>query len=67
MYPIKTSKIYNPDTLSSSADVYTTVYLGNYLAGDYEEEGGSHPGVDIVPMTPSDTVVAVLDGLVITA
>jgi Peptidase family M23/S-layer homology domain len=67
MYPIKTTKLYNPNTLGASTDVYTTVYLGNYLAGDYEEEGGSHPGVDIVPMTPNDTVSAVLDGVVVTA
>jgi murein DD-endopeptidase MepM/ murein hydrolase activator NlpD len=67
MYPIKTTKLYNPNSLNTSADVYTTVYLGNYIAGDYEEEGGSHPGVDIVPMIPNAPVSAVLDGVVVTA
>ena len=67
MYPIKTTKLYNPNNLGASTDVFTTVYLGNYLSGDYEEEAGSHPGVDIVPMIPNDTVFAVLNGLVIVA
>ena len=52
MYPIKTRRLYDPTNLGSSLDTYTTVYLGNYLAGDYYEEGGSHPGVDIVPIVP---------------
>ena len=64
MYPIKTRKLYDPTSLGSSLDTYTTVYLGNYLAGDYDEGGGSHPGVDIVPMTPGDQVVSVLSGVV---
>jgi murein DD-endopeptidase MepM/ murein hydrolase activator NlpD len=67
MYPIKTTKLYNSNSLGTSTGVYTTVYLGNYIAGDYEEEAGSHPGVDIVPMIANDIVSAVLDGVVITA
>jgi hypothetical protein len=37
MYPIKTSAPYNPDFLEKLANIYTTAYLGNYVAGDYEE------------------------------
>jgi hypothetical protein len=64
MYPIKTKTKYDPNNLAASANTYTTVYLGNYVAGDYGEGDGSHPGVDIVPMTTHDTVASVLDGVV---
>lgn len=67
MYPIKTSALYKPAMLHTLGNIYTTVYLGNYIAGDYEEGMGSHPGVDIVPITPSDSVYAVLPGVVIEA
>lgn len=53
--------------LEKLANIYTTAYLGNYVAGDYEEGAGSHPGVDIVPMVPNDAVYAVLPGKVIEA
>jgi len=64
MYPIKTSAPYNPDFLEKLGNIYTTPYLGNYVAGVYEEGSGSHPGVDIVPMVTHDTVYAVLAGTV---
>ena len=64
MYPIKTRTKYNQDALGASMNTYTTVYLGNYVSGDIDEDVGSHPGVDIVPMTPNDTVYAVLPGVV---
>jgi hypothetical protein len=64
MYPIKTKTKYDSSRLAASAMTYTTVYLGNYEAGNYEEGVGSHPGVDIVPVVPNDTVVSVLDGTV---
>lgn len=67
MYPIKTSAPYNPNKLNTLAHIYTTVYLGNYISGDYEEGAGSHPGVDIVPLTPNDNVYAVLPGVVVEA
>lgn len=67
MYPIKTKVKYNPDMLASTANVYTTVYLGNYVAGDFAEGHGSHPGVDMIPITPNDSVFACLDGVVQTA
>lgn len=61
MYPLKTKAKYNPNNLASTTNTYTTVYLGNYVAGDYSEGHGSHPGIDIVPITPNDTVFACLD------
>ncbi len=67
MYPIKTAKPYNPNDLANLANIYTTAYLGNYIAGDYDEGSGSHPGVDIMPMVPHDSVFAVLDGIVTVA
>ncbi|MFZ4461895.1 MAG: S-layer homology domain-containing protein [Patescibacteria group bacterium] len=67
MYPIRTAKPYNPANLAATGNAYTTVYLGNYLSGDYDENAGSHPGVDIVPMSPNDTVYSVLSGTVLVA
>jgi murein DD-endopeptidase MepM/ murein hydrolase activator NlpD len=64
MYPIKTKVPYNPATLDKDWMTYTTAYLGNYVANDFAENVGSHPGVDIVPVTPHDTVVSVLPGIV---
>lgn len=64
MYPLKTKAKYDPNNLASTTNTYTTVYLGNYVAGDYSEGHGSHPGVDIVPVTPNDVVFACLDGVV---
>ena len=55
---------YNPESLGASMNTYTTVYLGNYVSGDVNEDVGSHPGVDIVPMTKNDNIVAVLPGIV---
>ncbi len=43
MYPIRTLESYKPERLSLLGNIYTTVYLGNYIAGDYGEENGSHP------------------------
>ena len=67
MYPIKTPVPYNPQNLAATANVFTTAYLGNYVAGDYEEGSGSHPGVDIVPISPSSFVYAILDVKVLEA
>lgn len=64
MYPIKTSAPYNPDFLPKLGNIYTTPYLGNYVAGVYEEGSGSHPGVDVMPMTPNDELYAVLAGTI---
>lgn len=64
MYPLKTKVKYDPDNLASMWTTYTTVYLGNYVSGDFDEGAGSHCGVDIVPMVKNDTVFAVLDGVV---
>lgn len=67
MYPLKTKIKYDPANLAASANIFTTVYLGNYVAGDFSEGHGSHPGVDIVPVSPKDSVFACLDGVVQTA
>lgn len=64
MYPLKTKVKYNPDNLAASCNTFTTVYLGNYVSGNYEEGAGSHPGVDIFPIMPHDSVFACLDGVV---
>lgn len=64
MYPLKTKIKYDPDDLASMWTTYTTVYLGNYVSGDFDEGIGSHCGVDIVPLVKNDSVVAVLDGVV---
>jgi len=37
MYPLRTKSKYDPDNLAATTDAYTTVYLGNYIAGDYSE------------------------------
>lgn len=64
MYPLKTKVKYDPENLASMWTTYTTVYLGNYVSGNFDEDVGSHCGVDIVPMTKNDSVFAVLDGVV---
>lgn len=43
MYPLQVSVKYDPKNLPKLANIYTTPYLGNYVAGEYEEESGSHP------------------------
>ncbi|MFA6090955.1 MAG: M23 family metallopeptidase, partial [Candidatus Gracilibacteria bacterium] len=55
---------YTPGNLANTTSIYTTVYLGNYVFGDFSEGHGSHPGVDIMPITPNDTVFSCLDGVV---
>lgn len=67
MYPLKTKTKYDPANLASMWTTYTTVYLGNYVSGDFDEGSGSHCGVDIVPMVKNDAVTAVLDGTVVKA
>ncbi len=67
MYPIRTPKPYDPTKLATLFMTYTTVYLGNYVSGDYDENSGSHPGVDIVPMSPNDPIHAVLNGTIFAA
>ncbi len=64
MYPLKTKTKYDPSNLAATGNLYTTVYLGNYEPGNFDEGAGSHPGVDIIPAAPHDAVVAVLDGTV---
>lgn len=64
MYPLKTKEKYIPVNLAATANIYTTVYLGNYVSGDFSEGHGSHPGVDISPIVPHDDVFACLDGVV---
>lgn len=42
MYPLKTIVKYIPGNLAASANTYTTVYLGNYVSGNFDEGAGSH-------------------------
>jgi hypothetical protein len=37
MYPLKINVKYDPNNLQKTANNFTTVYLGNYLPGDYSE------------------------------
>lgn len=64
MYPLKTKSPYNPDNLAATANIYTTMYLGNYITWDYRQEVGSHPWVDIVPQVKHDNIYACLDWVV---
>lgn len=64
MYPLKTMAKYTLENLENTTNIYTTVYLGNYVSGDFSEGHGSHPGVDITPIFPNDEVFACLDGIV---
>lgn len=67
MYPLKTRVKYDQNSLESSGNTFTTVYLGNYVSWDFRENVWSHLGVDIFPMVTHDNVVACLDWVVITA
>lgn len=60
MYPLKTKAPYNPNNLEATANIYTTMYLGNYVTGNYEENVWSHPWVDIMPAIKNDNVYACL-------
>ena len=60
MYPLKTKKSYDPNNLSSTANIFTTVYLWNYVNWDFREMVWSHPWVDIVPQSINDSVFACL-------
>ena len=61
MYPLKTTVKYKPGNLAASSNVFTTVYLGNYILGNFDEGAGSHCGVDIFPAVTHDDVFACLD------
>ncbi|EKE28155.1 MAG: S-layer protein [uncultured bacterium (gcode 4)] len=61
MYPLKTKYPYNPDNLASTWNIYSTVYLWNYITWNFDEWAGSHLWVDIIPQTKHDDVVACLD------
>lgn len=67
MYPLKTKKSYDPNNLAATGNIYTTVYLWNYISGNFSEYVWSHPGVDIIPQVKNDNVYACLDGVVDTA
>lgn len=64
MYPLKTIVKYNPLNLADSANTFTTVYLGNYVPGNFNEGVGSHCGVDIFPIVTHDNIYACMDGVV---
>lgn len=64
MYPIKTKALYNPDNLASTWNIFTTVYLWNYISWDFDEWSGSHPWVDVIPQVKNDDVFACLDWII---
>ncbi len=64
MYPLKTKTTYNPWNLASTWNIYTTVYLWNYVTWDFWEWDWSHPWVDIVPQVKHDDIHACLDWVV---
>lgn len=64
MYPLKTKKSYDPNNLDKLTNIFITTYLGNYIPGDVREYVGSHPGVDIIPQTKNDVVLACLSWIV---
>lgn len=64
MYPLKTTVKYIPSNLALTCNTFTTVYLGNYVSGNFDEGAGSHCGVDIFPVTTHDDVFSCLDGVV---
>lgn len=64
MYPLKTKKPYNQANLAATANIFTTMYLGNYINWDFREWVWSHPGVDIVPQIKHDNIYACLTWVV---
>lgn len=67
MYPLKIKEKYDQSNLNWLAHRFTVVYLWTYKDGDYTENVGSHPWVDIVPATKNQEVLACLDGKIFKA
>ena len=67
MYPLKIKEKYDQSNLNGLAHRFTVVYLGTYKDGDYTENVGSHPWVDIFPAVKNQEVLAVLDGKILKA
>lgn len=61
MYPLKINEKYKQSDLENLGHRFTTLYLWNYISGDYRENVGSHPWVDIFPKKSNDNVYCVLD------
>lgn len=61
MYPLKTKNKYIPWKLDLTWDIYTTVYLWNYVSWNFDEFSWSHPWVDIMPQVKNDNIYACLD------
>ncbi len=62
MYPLKIKEKYDQNNLTTLSHRFSVVYLWTYKDGDYTQNIGSHPGVDIVPESKNQEVVSVLDG-----
>lgn len=67
MYPLKIKEKYDQSNLNGLAHRFTVVYLWTYKDGDYTENVGSHPWVDIVPAVKNQEVLAVLSGKILKA
>lgn len=64
---MKLAHKYDPSNLAKTGNTFTTVYMGNYVSGDFNEGSGSHCGVDIFPAKTHDAIMACLPGTVTVA
>ncbi|EKE29135.1 MAG: hypothetical protein ACD_2C00221G0017 [uncultured bacterium (gcode 4)] len=64
MYPLKTKYPYNPGNLEATWNIFTTVYLWNYVPWNFDEWAGSHLWVDIIPQIKHDPIFACMNWVV---
>lgn len=67
MYPLAIPEKYDVNNLENLSHRFSVVYLWTYISWDSRENSGSHPGVDIRPVSPNQDVFAVLDAKVFKA
>lgn len=64
MYPLKIKEKYDQKNLSNLWHRFSVPYLWNYISWDTRENVGSHPAVDIVPVTPAQDIFSPLPWVV---